>query len=217
MKDPRDMKVTVLIAIWLTTIGFGFAQLWWYGAEPGPRVQVPHRIDVNGQVRADAPHLMLFLHPKCPCSRATVRQLERVLALHGRDMTCDVHFGVPDGEPVEWGRTDIIESVEQIPGVVTHADPGGRLAERFGVRTSGHVLLYDGERLVFSGGITPARGHEGACAGLESIDSFFRADPIVARETDVFGCPLVLPNDGSGASEESPDEAIESDGDASVR
>ena len=42
------------------------------------------------------------------------------------------------------------------PGVTSWDDAGGKLAQRFGVLTSGHVLLYDTDgRLLYSGGITP--------------------------------------------------------------
>ena len=45
-------------------------------------------------------------------------------------------------------------------------DPGGAEARRFGVATSGHVLLYDTRGdLIFSGGITPGRGEQGDNAG----------------------------------------------------
>jgi hypothetical protein len=61
---------------------------------------------------------------------------------------------------------------------------------RFGALTSGHTVVYDPSgRLLFSGGITSARGHAGENMGSELILAQ------LARKTNpqthaVFGCPL---------------------------
>jgi hypothetical protein len=85
-------------------------------------------------------------------------------------------------------------------------DEDGAEAARFGAATSGQVLVYgrDGA-LVFSGGITAARGHFGDNEGSKAI-AHFVADPRPAAEvrerspadasagnlarTPVFGCPI---------------------------
>jgi hypothetical protein len=64
-------------------------------------------------------------------------------------------------------------------------------SRRFRAETSGDALLYDEHgRLLFSGGITVARGHAGDNAGLGAIEALVRGDTNVRRQTPVFGCAL---------------------------
>ena len=82
-------------------------------------------------------------------------------------------------------------SLAGLPGLTIWDDEGGALARRFGVRTSGHVLLYDSKgRLLYSGGITPARGHRGD--NLRPRRGAGRAVRQGSRQssTPAFGCPL---------------------------
>jgi hypothetical protein len=81
-------------------------------------------------------------------------------------------------------------------------DDSGREAGRFGAATLGQTLLYDADgSLLFSGGITAARGHAGDNAGRSELVSLLNrglSAPVVtmnrgqsARDaTHVFGCPL---------------------------
>ena len=60
--------------------------------------------------------------------------------------------------------------------------------------TSGHALLFDRDgHLLFSGGITPARGHEGDNFGASAIAARLAGRPAPA-ETPVFGCPIAGPD-----------------------
>jgi hypothetical protein len=84
-------------------------------------------------------------------------------------------------------------------------DRGGVEAKRFGARTSGEVLLYSAVgRLLFFGGITGSRGHEGDNYGLTSLASFLTATPsesAVTAGSPVFGCALGLETSQAGRSE----------------
>ncbi len=76
-------------------------------------------------------------------------------------------------------------------GVDVSFDEEGLLAQKFGVETSGHVLLYDGNgQLLFSGGITGLRNHEGANAGRDALLAFSQGQSHRLKETPVFGCLL---------------------------
>jgi len=84
--------------------------------------------------------------------------------------------------------TDIWQKAGDIEGVkvsiVSDDDLHG-----YGALTSGQVMLYDAEqKLVFSGGITHGRGHEGDSAGRESIERFLTSGETTVSETPVFGC-----------------------------
>jgi hypothetical protein len=75
-------------------------------------------------------------------------------------------------------------------------DMDGIEARRFGVETSGHVLLFNhqGER-IFEGGITFSRGHRGANRGRDELltrilTMEISADSSSESASPVFGCPL---------------------------
>ena len=79
-----------------------------------------------------------------------------------------------------------------MPGVRVYRDEGGVETRRFGVTSSGHVLLYaPSGRLQFSGGITLSRGHEGDNPGSEAIIHVVRGGTLAQHETPVFGCTLL--------------------------
>jgi hypothetical protein len=67
----------------------------------------------------------------------------------------------------------------------------GSLARQLGAETSGYVALYDANgRLLFSGGITRSRGHEGESAGRRTICALLAGEVVADPKTPVFGCPL---------------------------
>jgi hypothetical protein len=100
---------------------------------------------------------------------------------------------VPHGgsEP-EWESGDLWRLARTIPNVTLVADRGGAEARRFQAVTSGFVVVYSRSgRLLFSGGITPARGHEGASYGQQAIAAALDAEqPSQSLAARVFGCEL---------------------------
>ena len=108
-----------------------------------------------------------------------------------------VLFVAPAGFGPDWTETDLWDAALAIPGVEVIRDEGGGQARLHGVETSGHVLLYGASGgLVFSGGITSARGHSGDNLGRDTIVSLLTDGTArapgrhVFHETSVFGCPL---------------------------
>jgi hypothetical protein len=105
-----------------------------------------------------------------------------------------VLFYYPSGEEERWARTDLWASADSIPGVHSIGDRDGTAAGQFGARTSGQVLLYDANgQLLFSGGITASRGHEGRNEGSDSLLALLSGEEASSRSTRVFGCSLVTP------------------------
>jgi hypothetical protein len=133
----------------------------------------------------------MFLHPQCPCSRASLDELDTLLARAAVRPAVKAVFVRPAGMEPGWEREGLWSSAAAIPGVETVADPDGAEARRFGVQTSGHVLVFapNGVRL-FSGGITSARGHAGDNAGLSQILGRLKDTSLPAATTPVFGCLL---------------------------
>jgi hypothetical protein len=99
-----------------------------------------------------------------------------------------------DGFPDDWERASLWQTASEIPGVNVVSDPDGIEARLFNASTSGQTVLYNTDgRLVFSGGITSARGHHGDNAGESAIIAIVTAAVPAQTETSVFGCPLLNP------------------------
>lgn len=97
----------------------------------------------------------------------------------------------PAGVPEGWERTDLWISAQAISRALVMSDPEGQEAAGFGVSTSGTAILYDASgRLVFHGGITPSRGHEGPSGGGTAIAAFLAHEQMQTTHSEVYGCPL---------------------------
>ena len=85
----------------------------------------------------------------------------------------------------------IWQSAKRIPGVQVLADRDGAMARTFGAETSGASLLYDPSgRLLFQGGITEARGHEGENASEDALLTCLQKRPATSIRTHTYGCPI---------------------------
>jgi hypothetical protein len=102
-----------------------------------------------------------------------------------------VLFFQPTGAESNWAKSDLWRHAEVLPHATVRADEAGLEAALFGATTSGHALLFapDG-RLLFSGGLTSARGHAGPSAGGDALAMILRHQLPAVTETPVFGCPL---------------------------
>jgi len=178
---------------WLALSAGGLWGLARYQSAAGATAVVPTQWPAGSRVArpTDCDTLILLAHPKCSCTRATLGDLARLMADCSGKLKTVVLFVRPDGEPANWEKTDLWESAASIPGVRVFTDSGGVEAQRFGAETSGQTILYDAQgKLLFQGGITAGRGHEGDNAGEDSIVALVHGNEPVARQTPVFGCPL---------------------------
>jgi hypothetical protein len=189
----KGSVATAAVLAWLATVATGMAMLSAYASTPGAPANPPPAWPAASTIdrRAGTPTLLVFAHPNCPCTRATLAELDRLLA-HA-DGATDVHVVLwqpdpTDAAPVETSLADLAAAV---PRVQVQWDAGGEEAARFGVATSGEVLLYDGtDRLRFAGGITGARGHEGDNAGSDALLGQLTTDAQDSASAPVFGCEL---------------------------
>ena len=95
--------------------------------------------------------------------------------------------------------TDLRAALAAVPGLRVVLDPGGAEARRFGVATSGHLLLFDTRGgLIFSGGITPGRGQHGDSASRAALLGRILGAGGCGPENPVFGCPLATPRSAQG-------------------
>lgn len=186
--------LTVIAGIaWLLAVTSGLRVLLAYEASPSPAGAPSHTWPADSSlIRAkDRATLIMLAHPRCPCTRASISELALLMASVQGSVKAVVLFMQPGGTEKGWEKTGLWESAAAIPGVTVLRDEDGSEARRFEIETSGHALLFDATgRLVFSGGITSARGHEGDNAGRSAIVSMLTGSTPPLDRTLVFGCAL---------------------------
>jgi len=183
-------------AAWSGVIGAGFALLQKYETTPGRAAISPRVWPAESEIpfRSGQANLVMVLHPHCPCSRASIAELAKIMTRCQGRLNCHVIFVKPPGFPVGWERTDLWRQAVAIPGVTVSCDEEGLEARRFEAVTSGQVFCYEPHgQLVFSGGVTLARGHEGDNPGRVAILRFLTEGRGELPGTPVFGCPLFDP------------------------
>lgn len=189
----RIAKVAILGSSWLVAVGFGLWVLFDYQMTPGAVSALPQHWPAGTTLprNPEKPTLVMFVHPHCACSRASLHELQVLVTHCGKQVLPIVVFTTPAGFPSDWMKTDLWETASSTPGVTCFADADGRETGLFRAQVSGETLLYDSAgQLLFHGGLTASRGHEGDNAGREAIESFLTGDAAALRETPVFGCRL---------------------------
>ncbi len=189
----RRIGAWIGLAGWGVAVAAGFVVLMAYQNDPGPLADAPSDwpAAVDETPAASRYTLAVFAHPHCPCTDATMGELARLMR-HVRDrLDVHVYFTQPGEFSDAWTQSGLWRKAAAIPGVTPHRDPGAAIAHQFGAYTSGQVLLYDPKgQLVFNGGITGSRGHEGLNKGRQAIAQWIRQGQSDRASTFVFGCLL---------------------------
>ena len=210
----------IAMVVWLLLVAAGLCILMMYANRPGRKGEPAAYWPAASESRYSTSKstLLVFAHPRCPCTRATVDELAWVMTRCGDSVDCRVHFVQPAGKSRQWVQGDVWVTASSLPGVTVFADRQGRLAEVFGAETSGHAMLFDSAgKLRFEGGITPSRGHRGSNLGREQLvklampgrpqsplaeeDEANRNAPDGIESTCVFGCPLFSPGSSPSNSD----------------
>ena len=193
------------IAPWLAVL---FTGLWLIAAALGQRVLLnydyaaaipgtpPEKWPVSTTVprTPGLPTIIVVAHPLCPCTRATVEELARLMAVLHDKATATVVFVRPSGLSEEWDETDLWRAAARIPGVTVLSDVRGTETSLFAAQASGQTMLYDASgNLRFSGGITASRGHAGDSPGRSAILSIINTGSSGKTQTSVYGCSLHNP------------------------
>lgn len=188
------MKLRLLLVA-VTLLGVSTGWLTWmrYESTPGRFAEPPTRYPGNSSL----PRILLFLHPYCPCSRATVSEfasLRHDLKGYAVEVVLNCHADLPYGAQLSDLR-------RRFPGCVI-PDLTGEHTRRYGVWTSGQVVVYDAKgQLRFCGGITGGRGHLGDNPGLRQLRAALKGSPS-PLEGQVFGCPIRDPDEFCGPAVE---------------
>jgi hypothetical protein len=192
-RSRRRLIILASISLWLLIVGTGLSVIWGYENRPGLAAKPPVIWPSDSQIQRapDRATLIMLVHPHCPCTRASIGELAALMADSQGRLTAYVLFLKPAGFSEGWEKTDLWQSAASIPGVKPVIDDDGIEARNFHAMTSGQTILYDADgRLLFSGGITIARGHAGDNAGRSAILSLVNSGTAEQNETPAFGCPL---------------------------
>jgi hypothetical protein len=181
------------MVVWFVSVGTGLAWLMAYDNTPGTPASAPARWPAGSTLARDAagPTLVMLAHPRCDCTRASIGELAELLARTPERPRTFVVFIRPGGVAAAWEKTGTFEQATRIPGVTVIRDDKGDEADRFGSWTSGQTLLYDRNgQLVYSGGITGARGKPGDNTGRSTVLELLAGARPTRATTQVFGCSL---------------------------
>jgi hypothetical protein len=189
----RKTLTMVVGVIWLGAILAGTFLLFAYASSPG-KVGLPpaHWPDASGISRdPHLPTLVMFMHPHCPCSNASVGELSLLMAHCQNRVKVTVLFLRPAEMTDGWVESETWKEAARIPGVMVRRDEAGREAGLFHIETSGDTVLYDTKGdLLFHGGITISRGHSGDNPGRDSLQALLFGESSSVSNTPAFGCSL---------------------------
>ncbi len=185
-----------LVGLWGAALLVALVGLWVYKLRAGDGGEVRERWPAASTLAAgaDRPTLVMFAHPRCPCTRASLGELRGLLSRFAGRMTTHVVFMRPAGSSASWSHTDTWATASALVGVRVATDIDGREAKLFGAATSGHVVLYDAQgRLLYGGGITPARGHQGSSPQLDRLSRLLERETAGAADVSAAPAPLGRP------------------------
>ena len=187
-------KIFIFFSVWILMLLGGISLLTWYSNKAGATGNPPESLSATVPVtdRTKPYQLLMFVHPRCSCTHASIRELKRLLTHCSESVSCTFFSFLPSGETEEWAQSGILKSINDLPDVKVLDDINGEWATAFGVRTSGHILLYDSEqKLRFSGGITISRGHEGTSRANSILAGLITDRVQSSHSYPTFGCPIL--------------------------
>lgn len=189
----KDRIYIVAIVVWALAIATGMGILWRYKSTPGDSGAAPERWPSTSPLAVgEEPTLIMFIHPQCPCTRASLEELAVLMTQFHGQVRAYVLVERPEEYEGEIRESAYWRRASELAGVNVIADDGGVEKARFGARTSGHTMLFDRHgALLFSGGITASRGHVGDNIGRQRVTALLSQGAADRSDSPVFGCELV--------------------------
>ena len=108
----REVILAASAILWLAAIGVGMKMVLDYSFAAGEAAAPPSHWPAapSLQPAADRATLVMLVHPQCPCSRASVRELSLLMTTCRDNLTAYVAFCKPEGYQEDWVRTDLWRS-----------------------------------------------------------------------------------------------------------
>ena len=182
-----------VILLWLVVVSAGLFALIRYDATPAAAHVVLGRWPSQSSIIPDnkRPTMIMAVHPQCSCTQASLHELQRMLPRMENKARVIVLLLGKNGNQYE-------DAVTQMHLEFLH-DSTGSEARRFGLTTSGEVAVYSaGGDLLYTGGITGTRAHEGDNSGEDAAVAAVMGKRNAQKQAPVFGCEL---NSGAQTSD----------------
>jgi hypothetical protein len=187
VKTLKKILAALACSVWLFGIIHFSLQMMAFDSTPGARAEAPPLWPAQSTIShvAGRKVLVMFIHPECSCSHASLEQLALLENLLGGQLTARVvlwHSGSSAASGRWRQRADAVPVVD---------DRDGREARIFGAKTSGQTMIYNEYgRLIYAGGLTVLRGEAGGERALQDIARVIKESRNSGVERPVFGCPI---------------------------
>ncbi len=184
--------IGVTTALWVAAVLIGFGVLVDSASVAGPRDDAARSWPPSSSLAHRGNwEILVFVHPHCACTVATLRQLERAQPLFQLGNHMRTLVSVPTGADANFSQGPVTRHAHTMHETEVIVDIDANEARTFGAQTSGHVYVYDPNgQIRFCGGITASRGHEGDSDGLTAVIDLLQGNEAQTSETEVFGCLL---------------------------
>src|SRR4026208_322142 len=92
------------VLLWLGLVAFGYSKLLRYSFTEGGLAQAPRNLPASlaPTPASKRSPMFLALHPRCPCSRATVREMAKILSRAADTVDVTVLVYMPGAPPQHW-------------------------------------------------------------------------------------------------------------------
>lgn len=182
--------------LWGVAVVVASLGMWLHAASPGKAAGAPERWP-EGSVLVHDPELLtllVFAHPACACTKATMEELARLLDARADRVRVQVFFESYEGVNQAPSESRAWAAASALPHASVDVDVDGAEAARFGVLTSGRVLAYDPSgALRFAGGVTRGRGERGDNNGAVRLARLIDEKAALDVQSPVYGCSLLSP------------------------
>jgi len=187
--NPRSLVAAV--TLWSVLILVCLLYVARYENTPNPLNSASAQVSANPTPPSPLDlHIELFIHPRCPCTAATLEQLATIDAAREPHRLIAWVY-IPKGAPASWISGNTLDRLRSTFHADIRLDVDGAHARALGISTSGHILVCDNAGLrYFSGGITTSRGNPAPSQGTAAVHAWLtKGDGI--QTTPVFGCGLL--------------------------
>ena len=206
LKTSRKLHICLVSFVWFGCIVVGYGILLSHDTESVPLTakstfvfgktigfhdgitakQLQQFVPGAGQVR-----IVMALHPKCPCTRRSLDELQSLLGIAPEKTHCTFLVGLPSSKSKTWMDTDTVATASGLPNVDIITDQDSARAKSLGLSRSGESLVInDAGQVVFQSGITAGRSCKMRNPSSDAVSEFLLHGTCPAITTPMFGCPL---------------------------
>lgn len=188
----RHCVFVALIGGWLTLCVAQCAALVDFSLTPGNDTRPPNRdVSASAWPAPSEFRAIVALHPKCPCSWATLTELDHLLRAADGRLACRLLCFRPKDAADDFCDTRLMKAAANLLHTQIVIDPEAKQASQLGMTTSGAMVIYDAAgQLAFYGGVTTARGHAGPSLVTESIERLLDDGLMPVSCHPAYGCSL---------------------------